>query len=123
MKRSSTSFQILKLNKPDKTEDTSKLESGLDHPVLVSFPSNMPSSSQLAQMKFNMYQEKNRDGAPKKIKKRVLKSAYKALKYEASSLNADIKEKAQACDYYIGVFDSAKNKCYALPVDSAYQMS
>lgn len=54
----------------------------------------MPSSSQLAQMKFNMYQEKNRDGAPKKIKKRVLKSSYKALKYEASSLNADIKEKA-----------------------------
>ena len=70
-----------------------------------------------------MYQEKNRDDAPKKIKKRVLKSAYKALKYEASSLNADIKEKAQACDYYIGVFDSTKNKCYALPVDAAYQMS
>ena len=71
-------------------------------------------------MKFNMYAEKNRDGAPKKIKKRVLKSAFKALKYEASSLNADIKEKAQACDYYIGVFDSVKNKCYALPVDAAY---
>ena len=82
----------------------------------------MPQSSQLAQMKFNMYQEMQREGSPKRIKKRVLKSAYKALKYEASSLNADIKVKAQACDYYMGVFDSVKNKCYAMPVDSAYQM-
>ena len=61
--------------------------------------------------------------APKRIRKRVLKSAYKALRYEASSLGADCKEKAQACDYYVGVFDTTKNKCYALPVDAAYQMS
>ena len=58
-----------------------------------------------------------------RVRKRVLKSAYKTLKYEASSLHADIKQRTQTSDYYIGVFDSAKNKCYALPIDAAYQMS
>ena len=78
-------------------------------------------------MKFNLYQENRGEGKAAanqvRVKKRVLKSAYKALKYEASSLHADIKQKSQTSDYYIGVFDSAKNKCYALPVDAAYQMS
>ena len=38
-------------------------------------------------------------------------------------MHADIRQKSQTSDYYIGVFDSAQNKCYALPVDAAYQMS
>lgn len=71
-------------------------------------------------MKFNLYEEEKTTQT--RAKKRVIKSSFKALKYEASSMHADIKNKAQSSDFYIGVFDSAKNKCYALPVDAAYQM-
>ena len=81
----------------------------------------MPPASQLAQMKFNMYEEEKPAG--NRIRKRVLKSAFKTLKYEANSQHPDIKAKSQTSDYYIGVFDAAKNKCYAIPVDAAYQMS
>ena len=73
-----------------------------------------------------MYQEvrdPTKSAAQQRVKKRVLKSAYKALKYEGSSLHADVKAKSQTSDYYIGVYDSVKNKCYALPIDAAYQMS
>ena len=75
-------------------------------------------------MKFNLYQEcKDGQQTATRAKKRVLKSAYKALKYEASNLGADIKQKNQGSDYYIGVLDTAKNKCYAMPVEAAYQMT
>lgn len=72
-------------------------------------------------MKFNIYEESKPAGS--RLRKRVLKSAHKALKYEASSQHLDIKQKAQSSDYYIGVYDESKNKCYAIPVDAAYQMS
>lgn len=117
MKKSATGFQVVNL---------SSQADGLDQPVLVSFPHNMPPPAQLSQMKFNLYQEvrdPSKTTAQQRVKKRVLKSAYKALKYESSSMQADIKDKAQASDYYIGVYDSVKNKCYALPIDAAYQMT
>ena len=72
-------------------------------------------------MKFNLYQEcKDGQQTATRAKKRVLKSAYKALKYEASNLGADIKQKNQGSNYYIGVLDTTKNKCYAMPVEAAY---
>ena len=37
-------------------------------------------------------------------------------------MHADVKAKTQTSDFYIGVYDSAKNKCYALPIETAYQM-
>ena len=77
-------------------------------------------------MKFNLYEEQKPETAATstsvRIKKRVLKSAYKNLKYEASNMHADVKAKTQTSDFYIGVYDSAKNKCYALPIETAYQM-
>ena len=108
------------LSKADSKDD----KIGLQQPVLVSFPQNIPPSKQLSKMKFNLYEEdKQTQSQSMRVRKRVLKSAYKTLKYEASSLHADIKQRTQTSDYYIGVFDSAKNKCYALPIDAAYQMS
>ena len=78
-------------------------------------------------MRFNLYEEQKPEAATTtttavRVKKRVLKSAYKNLKYEASNMHADVKAKTQTSDFYIGVYDSAKNKCYALPIETAYQM-
>lgn len=116
--KKATSFRVVKLG--GKSDVASE---ALEEPVLVSFPYNMPPASQLAQMKFNLYEELKQSTAAPRLRKRVLKSAYKALKYEASSLNADIKPKSQTSDYYIGVMDTTKNKCYALPIEAAYQMT
>jgi len=44
-------------------------------------------------MKFNLYEEQKPDQPQGRVKKRVLKSAYKALKYEAMSTQADSKAK------------------------------
>lgn len=56
-------------------------------------------------MKFNLYEQDKQTS----VKKRVLKSTYKNLKYEANSFSADCKPKTQGSDYYIGVFDSKKD--------------
>ena len=117
MQKSGTSFRVVKLaGKADAAADS------LEEPVLVSFPYNMPAPTQLKQMKFNLYEEQRQGAASgTRLRKRVLKSQYKqVLKYEASSLHADIRPKNQTSDYYLGVFDTTKNKCYALPIDAAY---
>ena len=69
-------------------------------------------------MKFNLY-EQNKQSS---VKKRILKGQHKNLKYEASSFSADCKPKTQGSDYYVGVFDTKKDKCYLVPVQAAYQM-
>ena len=95
--------------------------------MLASFPHNMPPQAQLASMSFNLYEQArpgdNGTSPAKAVRKRVLKSAYKAVRYQASSMNADCKARSQTSDYYIGVFDAEKNKCYAVPVDTAYQLT
>ncbi len=116
-KKSLTSFKVLNLAKSDQSNQSA---GSLEQPVLVSFPYNTPAKEQLAQMKFNLYEEQRPGQEKSRAKKRVLKSAYKALKYEAASTQADIKGKSQGSDYYLGVYDSVKNKCYALPIDTAY---
>lgn len=81
MQKSSTSFQVLSLNKEE--GESAQKGSTLDQPVLVSFPYNMPGKQQLSSMKFNIYEENKPAGS--RLRKRVLKSAHKAIKYEASS--------------------------------------
>ena len=54
------------------------------------------------------------------MKKRVLKSQYKNVKYEANSFSADCKAKSQGSDYYVGVYDPSRNKCYLVPIKEAY---
>ena len=56
------------------------------------------------------------------MKKRILKSNYKSIKYLATSFNQESKQKSQGSDYYIGVYEPSKNKCYLLPVSATYQM-
>ena len=36
---------------------------------------------------------------------------------------ADARSKQQGSDYYIGVYDTSKDKCYLVPVHSALQMT
>ena len=43
MKKGNTSFQVINLNKPEKGADGSA--AGLEQPVLVSFPHNIPPAS------------------------------------------------------------------------------
>ena len=50
----------------------------------------MPEKSQLADMQFSLYEKKEQTN----VKKRVLKSQYKNVKYEANSFNADCKAKS-----------------------------
>ena len=69
-------------------------------------------------MKFDIYEKNKQTG----IKKRILKSKYKNVKYESSSFNSDCRAKQQGSDYYVGVYDSKKDKCYLVPVSVAYQM-
>jgi A49-like RNA polymerase I associated factor len=68
-------------------------------------------------MNFNIF-EQNSAGP----KKRLLKSQYKGIKYVSTSFNQDTKLKSQGSDYFIGVYEPSKNKCYLLPLSAAYQM-
>ncbi|MFN9905863.1 MAG: hypothetical protein ACK56F_07020 [bacterium] len=67
--------------------------------------------AQLDQMAFNIYEK-----ADATAKKRLLKSHLKSLKYSSTSYTQDTKAKAQASDYYVGVYEPGKDKCYLLPV-------
>ena len=67
-------------------------------------------------MAFNLFEQ------PSGTKKRILKSQSKSLKFTSSSFAPDTKSKNQGSDYYVGVFDPAKNKCYLLQASTAYQM-
>jgi len=88
-------------------------------PVICSFPMNVP--PRLEQLAFTIYEQQGATDEAK-AKKRILKSQSKDLKYISSSVAADSKQKNQASDYYIGVFEQGKNKCYLLPAGAAYQM-
>lgn len=101
-----TSFQLVNL-----TSQTSELQ----EPVVCSFPSNVP--PHLDEMAFNIYEKQDAQN-----KKRLLKSQSKSLKYTSTSFNQDTKAKAQGSDYYIGVYEPSKDKCYLLPVATAFQM-
>lgn len=101
-----TSFQLVNL-----TSQTNELQ----EPVVCSFPYNVP--PQLDQMAFNIYEKTDAHN-----KKRLLKSQSKSLKYTSTSFNQDTKTKAQASDYYVGVYEAGKDKCYLLPVATAFQM-
>ena len=65
---------------------TAKNDTTLAEPVFVSFPGNTPSTTQLDQVRFDLFEQKS-------TKKRVLKSQFKSgkIKYEASSTNPDVK--------------------------------
>ena len=52
--------------------------------------------------------------------RRVIKSAYKKIKYEAVSYGSDVKQRNQNSDYYVGIFDPDKNQMIALPVSTCY---
>ena len=69
-------------------------------------------------MKFDIYEQQKQTN----VKKRILKSKFKNIKYESSSFNSDCRAKQQGSDYYVGVYDSKKDKCYLVPVGVAYQM-
>jgi len=53
----------------------------------------------------------------------MIKAQNKTVKYAAWSDTVESKPKSQASDYYIGVFDEEKDKCYLVPVSAAYQMT
>jgi hypothetical protein len=69
-------------------------------------------------MKFNIFEKS--DQAVGGGKKRLLKSSHKTLKYQSTNFNPDSKAKNQSSDYYVGIYDEAKDKCYLLPVSAAY---
>jgi hypothetical protein len=56
----------------------------LAEPVLVSFPQNAPNQAQLNEMEFNLFEQPS-------SKKRVLKSQFKAMKYQSENTQTDVK--------------------------------
>lgn len=82
--------------------------------MVCSFPHNVPPN--LEQMQFSLYEHATQ-------KKRVLKSQSKQVKYTSTSFSADTKPKSQGSDYYIGVYEQNKDKCYLLAVPTAFQMT
>ncbi len=100
-----TSFQLVNL--------TPQTPNELTDPVVCSFPHNVPTS--LDQMAFNIYEQSTATQ-----KKRLLKSASKTINYTSTSFNPDTKSKSQGSDYYIGIYEPSKDKCYMLPVPTAY---
>jgi hypothetical protein len=106
-----TSFQLVNFPTPQ-----NPAASELTEPVVCSFPSNVPPS--LDKMNFNIYEQQQSTTT----KKRILKSQSKQIKFQSASFSAETKSKAQGSAYYIGVFDQSKDKCYLLPVSTAYQM-
>ena len=87
----------------------------LSEPILCTFPQNPP--AKLSHMRFDIYEQEN-----SKQKKRILKSAHKSLKFSATSNHADTRPKGQGSDYYVGIYDSTKDRCYLMPVSATYQL-
>ena len=90
----------------------------------------MPSKAMQAQMKYDLYEQRTitREPLPDSnfpasiSRKRILKASFKGIKYQACSFLNESRAKTQSSDYYVGVYDEKKDKCYLLPVGAAYQM-
>lgn len=98
--------------------DPDKLHA-LTEPILASFPERMPAPKELRKMKFTISEQ---DQSKKTMKKRVIKSHYKNVKYLAKNFGSEVSDRNQARDYYIGVMKN-DGKVYMVPVSTAYQFS
>ena len=55
--------------------------------------------------------------------RRVLKASYKGVKYEAKTDNLEVAEGNQASDYYVALYDQAKDVAHMIKVDQCYQFN